>query len=116
MIIPTFSSVKFVEENGYLTSQMQLYNDELNTILRNGLSDNGWTIPEVTSAQLTSILALGTTSVGTLSQPQQVMPNGTIWYVSDKPPLTPLNELVVKMDDGTGTGYTLYKLTKTGYP
>lgn len=107
MIIPTFQSVQFVDDNGYLTSVMQMYNDELNNILRNGLSDNGWTIPEVTSAQLTSILALPA---------DQQMPNGTIWYVSDKPPLTPYNELVVKMDDGTGTASTLYKLTKSAYP
>ncbi len=107
MIIPTFQSVQFVDQNGYLTSAMQMYNDELNNILRNGLSDNGWTLPEVTSAQLTAILALPL---------DQRLPNGTIWYVSNKPPLTPYNELVVQMDDGTGTGSTLYKLTKTAYP
>lgn len=107
MIIPTFFYVKFVDDDGYLTSLMQLYNDELNNVLRNGLSDNGWTLPEVTSAQLVEIEAL---------PDDQQMPNGTIWYVSDKPPLTPYNELVVKMDDGTGTGSTLYKLTKTAYP
>lgn len=107
MIIPSFQNIKFVEEDGYLTSQMQMYNDELNNTLRNGLSDNGWTIPEVTSAQLTEILAL---------PDDQQMPNGTIWYVSDKPPLAPYNELVIKMDDGTGTGSTLYKLDKSAYP
>lgn len=107
MIIPTFQSVQYVEKDGYLTSQMQMYNDELNNVLRNGLSDNGWTIPEVTTVQLTAILNLPL---------DQQMPNGTIWYVSDKPPLTPYNELVVKMDDGTGTGSTLYKLTKSAYP
>lgn len=107
MIIPTFQYVQFVDDKGFLTSAMQLYNDELNNVLRNGLSDNGWTIPEVTSAQLADILALPL---------DQQMPNGTIWYVSDKPPLTPYNELVVKMDDGTGTGSTLYKLTKSAYP
>ncbi len=107
MIIPTFQSVKFVDEEGYLTSQMQMYNDEMNNILRNGLSDNGWTLPEVTKAELAKIVALPL---------EQQMPNGTIWYVSDKPPLTPYNEIVVKMDDGTGTASTFYKLTKTAYP
>jgi len=107
MIIPTFQYVQFVDDEGYLTSAMQMYNDELNNVLRNGLSDNGWTLPEVTSAQLTQILALPL---------DQRLPNGTIWYVSDKPPLTPYNELVIQMDDGTGTGSTLYKLTKTAYP
>ena len=107
MIIPTFQYIQFVDDEGYLTSQMQMYNDELNNVLRNGLSDNGWTLPEVTTVQLAAIIAL---------PDDQQMPNGTIWYVSDKPPLTPYNELVVKMDDGTGTGSTLYKLTKSAYP
>jgi len=107
MIIPTFVNVQYTEKDGFLTTQMQMYNDELNNVLRNGLSDNGWTLPEVTSAQLADIQAL---------PDDQQLPNGTIWYVSDKPPLTPYNELVVKMDDGTGTGSTLYKLTKTAYP
>lgn len=106
MIIPTFQSVQYVDKDGYLTSQMQMYNDELNNILRNGLSDNGWTIPEVTKAQLAAIMALPS---------DQQMPNGTIWYVSDKPPLTPYNELVVKMDDGSGTASALYVLTKSPY-
>jgi len=109
MILPTFQSVQFVDKDGYLTSQMRLYMDEINNVLRNGLSDNGWTIPEVTQAELTKITNLPS---------DQQMPNGTIWYVSEKPPsgLAPYNELVVKMDDGTGTGSTYYKLTKAAYP
>ncbi len=109
MIIPTFQAVQFVEEDGYLTSQMQLYNDELNNVLRNGLSDNGWTIPEVTQAELAAILALPA---------DQLPPRGTMWYVSEQPPsvLAPYNELVMLMDDGTGLATTLYKFTKTAYP
>ena len=112
MIIPTFQNVQYVDEEGFLTSQMQMYNDELNNVLRNGLSDNGWTIPEVTPDQLTEIMALPS---------DQQMPNGTMWYVSRKPsivpPITAYDEVVVKMDDGTGTGTSaLYKLTKAAYP
>jgi hypothetical protein len=104
MIIPAFANVKFTDEEGFLTSQMQMYNDELNRVLRNGLSDNGWTIPQVTAAQLTQINAFTDT---------QILPNGTIWYVSDAVPPT----LVVKMDDGTGMGVSaLYKITTTAYP
>lgn len=99
MIIPTFQSVKFVDENGYLTSQMQMYNDELNNILRNGLSDNGWTLPEVTQAQLTSIRALPT---------DQALPNGTVWYVHDDNTL--VYELVVLINGA------LRKVTTTAYP
>ena len=74
MIIPTFVNVQFVDTNGYLTTAMQMYNDELNNILRNGLSDNGWTLPTVTQAQLTEIRALPS---------DQALPDGTIWYVHD---------------------------------
>ena len=110
MIIPTFVNVQFVDKDGYLTSQMQMYNDELNNILRNGLSDNGWTIPVVTQAQLALIQSL---------PDLQKLPNGTIWAVQDTPPLPApqYNEIVVKLDDGTGAGTSaLYKLTKTAYP
>lgn len=108
MIFPTFQYVQYVDDEGYLTSSMQLYNDEMNAVLRNGLSDNGWTLPTVTQAELNKILALPL---------DQQMPNGTIWHVAD-PVINPTyNEIVVKLDDGTGTGTSaLYKLTKTAYP
>lgn len=110
MIIPTFQYVQFVDKNGYLTTAMQMYNDELNNVLRNGLSDNGWTLPVVTQAELAAIIALPA---------DQQMPNGTIWAVQDTPdlPAPQYNEIVVKLDDGTGTGTSaLYKLTKAAYP
>lgn len=108
MIIPTFQSVQFVDDEGYLTSQMQMWHDELNNVLRNGLSDNGWTLPTVTQAELASIIALPA---------DQQLPNGTIWYVAN-PAINPTyNEIVVKLDDGTGMGTSaLYKLTKSAYP
>ena len=108
MIIPTFFRIQCVDDEGYLTSVMQLYNDELNNVLRNGLSDNGWTLPVVTQAQLADIIALPA---------DQQMPNGTIWAVAN-PAINPTyNEIVVKLDDGTSTGTSaLYKLTKTAYP
>ena len=101
MIIPTFQKAKFVENDGYLTNQMQLYNDELNNILRNGLSDNGWTLPTVTQAELADIMALPT---------DQQMPDGTIWYVSQGAPLTPYHEVVVLINGA------LRKVTTTAYP
>ena len=99
MIIPTFQSVQLVDENGYLTSQMQMYNDELNNVLRNGLSDNGWTLPTVTQAQLVDILALPS---------DQQMPNGTIWYVHDDDTL--VYEIVILINGA------LRKVTTTAYP
>lgn len=99
MIIPSFQNVQFVDKDGYLTTQMQMYNDELNNILRNGLSDNGWTLPTVTQDELTQIQAF----TGT-----QVMPNGTIWYVHDDDTL--VYEVVVKINGA------LRKVTTTAYP
>jgi hypothetical protein len=99
MIIPTFQSVQFVDENGYLTSAMQMYNDELNNILRNSLSDNGWTLPTVTQAELASIQALPV---------DQRLPNGTIWYVHDD--LTSYYEVVVKINN------SLRKILTAAYP
>ena len=99
MIIPTFQSAQFVDENGFLTSQMQMYNDELNNILRNGLSDNGWTLPQVTQTELASIVALPS---------DQQMPNGTIWYVHDDG--TSYYQVVVKINGA------LRKITTTAYP
>lgn len=77
MKIPTFVHVPFVKENGYLTDDMQLYMDELNQALQNGLSDNGWTFPQVTAAQLTQIAAL---------TGSREVPNGATWYVTDASP------------------------------
>ena len=99
MIIPTFQNVRYVQNDGYLTTQMQLYNDELNTVLRMGLSDNGWTLPIVTAAQLMDIDAI--TGL-------DAMPNGTMWYVHDTGSGT--FEMVVKINGA------LRKVTTTAYP
>lgn len=48
------------------------YNEELNESLRGGLSDNGWTVPQITAANLALVSPL--------------MPDGTIWYVTDHIP------------------------------
>jgi hypothetical protein len=101
MIIPAFVNVQFTEEDGFLTPQMQLYNDELNTVLRNGLSDNGWTLPTVTQAQLADIIAFALPT-------NQPMPNGTIWYVHDDDTL--VYEVVVLINGA------LRKVTTSAYP
>ena len=66
MYIPVFTNVKYVEPSGLLTVNAQIYNDTLNQSLRTCLSDNGWTIPQLTQAQITTISA--------------DMPNGSVWY------------------------------------
>ncbi len=99
MIFPTFVNVQYTEKDGFLTSQMQMYNDELNNVLRAGLSDNGWTLPPVTQAELTDIIALPA---------DQAMPNGTIWYVHDDN--TMVYEVVVLINGA------LRKITTAAYP
>lgn len=99
MIIPTFVNAKYTNEDGYLTTETQMYTDELNNVLRNGLSDNGWTIPIVTQAQLAIIQTFTGASA---------LPNGTIWYVHDDNTL--VYELVVKINGA------LRKITTTAYP
>lgn len=90
MYIPVFSNVRYVQDSGYLTPEMQIYNDELNQALQNGLSDNGWTLPQITAANLAAI--------------ESQMPNGTMWYESDA------HEVVIKINGA------LRKVTTTAYP
>lgn len=97
MRIPTFVNVKYTQDDGYLTSEMQLYNDELNNALQGGLSDDGWTLPQVTVAELNDINAL---------TGDREMPNGTAWVVTDASP----QQLVVKLDGA------LRKVTTAPYP
>jgi hypothetical protein len=90
MFIPVFNNVKYVDENGFLTDEMRGYEDLLNQSLQNGLSDNGWTLPQITAANLTSI--------------SSSMPNGTAWYETDA------HEVVIKINGA------LRKVTTTVYP
>ncbi len=101
MEIPVFANVQYTKEDGFLTSSMQMYNDELNNVLRNGLSDNGWTLPTVTQDELTAIIALPA---------DQALPDGTIWYVSQSAPLPDYHEVVVLINGA------LRKITTTAYP
>lgn len=90
MMIPVFSDVQYVKEDGFLTSPMQIYHDQLNQALQNGLSDSGWTFPPITAANLAIVAPR--------------MPNGTGWYESDAA------VIVFKL------GGSLRKVTTTAYP
>ena len=90
MYIPVFTNNMFVKSDGFLTSEMQIYNDELNQALQNGLSDNGWTFPPINAANLALIAPK--------------MPDGTGWYESDA------KVIVFKL------GGALRKVTTTAYP
>lgn len=78
MNIPNFINTQYVKEDGFLTGSMNLYNDELNRSLKNGLSDDGWTIPQQTTANIERLSPL----IPNVNS----MPDGTIWYCTDHVP------------------------------
>lgn len=67
MDIPTYlSSPDYAQQETFMQQMFQ-------TLLE-GLSDNGWTVPVLTQAQIVAISAN--------------MPDGTLWYCSDSVPPT----------------------------
>jgi len=60
------------------TQNQDYYNDELSQALVGGLSDNGWTLPQQTTAQITDV--------------SPSMADGTMWYDSTT------NEFKVKIN------------------
>lgn len=61
-----------------------IYFEELTQVLADGVSDNGFVIPSVTNNQLTvdNVVAPD----GTVTTLANLMPNGTIWFVTDHVP------------------------------
>jgi len=75
MKIPSFMHVQYVQpSNGYLTSDMQHYHDELNQNLEINLGDNGWQVPQLTNSEINNIASS--------------KPDGTLWYDKDNNKLT----------------------------
>ena len=68
----------------------QYYNEDLNSTLREGLSNNGWTVPSISAADIALI--------------QGQMPNGTLWYDNT-------NHVGVLKVNGT-----LFKFDLSAYP
>ena len=92
MDVPIFIEIKAVKEDGHLTDEKRLYEDELNQNLRNALSDDGWTLPLQTQANITTINGLPSVQ------------DGTMWYD------TTTNQFVIRV------GGVLRKVTTTPYP
>lgn len=63
----------------------KIYQQDFNQTLRDGLSNNGWTVPQLTTAQLTTELVQDPVN-GTLTTLEALMPDGTLWYVTDATP------------------------------
>jgi hypothetical protein len=87
---PIFTTQQFTTTDGNLTPAMHDYHDLLAQALQNGLSDNGWTFPQISAADLVKIAPS--------------MPNGTGWYEKDA------HEIVFKINGA------LRKVTTTVYP
>ena len=71
MNIPTLINVKFTDKEGFLTAAMQFYNDQLNQVLLNGVGQNGFTISQLTTADITTLAA------------DTDIPVGTTWFDTD---------------------------------
>lgn len=69
MIIPSFSK----------NQNDDFYNEQLSKALQNGLSNNGWTSPNQTTANIVTL--------------SNTMPSGTFWTNTDT------NQIVFKMPD-----------------
>lgn len=83
MNIPPFFNDKYVDDKGYLTSAQQIFNDQLNQAMQSDLSDNGWQLPNQTTANINTIAP--------------VMKNGTMWYDTDTNEFKVLINGVVKV-------------------
>ena len=78
------------------------YQEELNQTLRDNLSDNGYVLPSVTDNQLRVDSVVDQN--GNVTTLDAMMPNGTVWYVSDA------NAIVAKINGA------LRQLDNSAYP
>ena len=62
-----------------------IYQQDFNQTLRDGLSNNGWTVPQLTTAQLTTQV-IQNPADGSSTTLRALMPNGTLWFVTDAVP------------------------------
>lgn len=94
MNLPTYiRAAEFVEQN---------YHEELNQTLRDNLSDNGYILPSVTDNQLRIDNVIDVN--GNVTTLDAMMPDGTLWYVSDA------NAIVAKINGA------LRQLDNSAYP
>jgi len=98
MDLPTY--LEITDEN-----VQNIYQQELNQTLRNALSNNGWTVPQITHEQLT-ITPVYDENTQVTSTLASLMPNGSLWFVTNATPPC----YVGKISDA------LVKFTTTAYP
>lgn len=98
MDLPTYLDIS--DEASQIT-----YQQDLNQSLRTSLSDNGWTVPQLTNSELT-IDIVNDPSTGAATTLSALMPDGTIWFVTDATPPCYVGKI----------SGSLVKFTTTAYP
>jgi hypothetical protein len=88
------------------TENEQNYNAYLNQALRQGLSNNGWTVPQLTHQQLTAIPVINPGSGQESPSLASFMPDGTLWFIIDAVPPCYVGKI----------NNALVKFTTTAYP
>lgn len=86
------------------SASQENYHEELNRVLIENASNNGFVIPPLTNAQLTTDIFVSPD--GTITTIQDYMPNGTLWFVTDAVPPTYVGKI----------NNALVKFTTTAYP
>lgn len=98
MDLPTFLDINNDDSQ-------RAYQQELNQTLRTGLSNNGWTVPQVTNTQLT-IDIVTNPATGASTTLSALMPDGSLWYLTDAVPPCYVGKV----------SGSLVKFTTTAYP
>ena len=91
-VIPYLYSDEFKEQQLFFSIMFQN--------IQNALSDNGWTIPQLTTAQINVLI-----NPPDLNDPNFYMPNGTIWFNTD------LAKLQFQTSVVLGVGATIETIT-----
>lgn len=81
------------------------YNEYLNQALRDGLSNKGWTVPQLTHAQLTAVPVLDPASGQEIASLAEYMPDGTLWFIIDATPPCYVGKISGALVQFTTTAY-----------
>ena len=87
------------------TEDESSYHEYLNQALRYGLSEKGWTVPQITKAGLTTEPVQNPVD-GSITTLKDLMPDGTIWCVVSESPHVFVGKLDGQLVQFTTTLYT----------
>lgn len=80
------------------------YHEYLNQALRDGLSEKGWTVPQITIAGLTTA-PVQNPSNGSITTIKDLMPDGTLWFLIDAVPPRYVGKISGALVQFTTTAY-----------